>query len=102
MIKKLAGMFMAWALVCQMPLFSLLPPLYHTLNEFKAIVEAPELTTQLQSGEAIISIAREDNRTFVVLTNKHKLIVDVVEEPTKLIGPAKFHLVFHDPISLKY
>jgi hypothetical protein len=78
-------------------LFSILPPLYHTLAEFKAIVESPELTSSLQSGEAIISITREENAEFVVLTNKNKLLVDVVFEKTARIGPAKFHLVFHKP-----
>lgn len=82
------------------PLFSILPPLYHTLAEFKSLIDSPDLTRLLQSGEAIVSITREENNTFVVLTNKHTMGVDVVFEPTKLIGPAKFHLVFHDPIPL--
>ncbi len=76
---------------------AILPPLYHTLAEFKAIVEAPELTESLQSGEAIISITREENLKFTVLTNKHKLIVDIIYEHTDKIGPAKFHLQFQQP-----
>jgi hypothetical protein len=76
---------------------AILPPLYHTLAEFKAVVEAPELTQSLQSGDAILSITRNENTQFVVLSNKHKIIVDVVYEHTDKIGPAKFHLVFHTP-----
>ncbi len=97
MKTKFAIYFLAGAMTYLAPLSSLLPPLYHTLAEFKSIVEAPELTKILQSGEAILSITREDNTTFVVLTNKHKLVVDIVYEPTQMIGPAKYHLKFHDP-----
>jgi hypothetical protein len=81
---------------------AILPPLYHTLAEFKAVIEAPELTQDLQSGEAILSITLDENAKFTVLTNKHKLVVDVVYEHTNKIGPAKFHLVFHEaePLNL--
>jgi hypothetical protein len=79
-------------------LFAILPPLYHTLAEFKAVVESPELTKSLQSGEAILSVTRDENTRFTVLTNKHKLLIDVVYEQTGRIGPAKFHLQFHEPV----
>lgn len=78
-------------------LLSILPPLYHTLAEFKAVVESPELTSSLQSGEVIISITREESTRLIVLTNKNKLVIEVVFEQTDRIGPAKFHLVFHKP-----
>lgn len=76
---------------------ALLPPLYTTLNEFKALIEDPKLTEKLNSGEAIKLIKRTE-KGFFVLTNKHILFVDVVPEETGLIGPAQFHLKFNNPI----
>jgi hypothetical protein len=79
------------------PIQALLPPLYHTLAEFKAVVEDKTLIEKLESGEAIISITRLEDGNFEVITTKHKIILDVVFEKTDLIGPGKFHLVVHDP-----
>jgi hypothetical protein len=76
--------------------WALLPPLYHTLSEFKALLEDKQLTEKLTSGEAIISIELTD-KSFTVMTNQHKLVVDIVFDKSETIGPAKFHLVFHDP-----
>ena len=76
---------------------ALLPPLYHTLAEFKAIVDDKQLVAKLESGEPIVSITRLEDGNFEVLTTKHKIIINVVFEKTQLIGPGKFHLVIHDP-----
>lgn len=76
---------------------ALLPPLYHTLAEFKAIVDDKMLLDKLESGEAIVSITRLDDGNFEVLTTKNKLSIEVVFDKTKLIGPGKFHLVIQDP-----
>lgn len=80
-----------------LPVFALLPPLYTTLNEFKTLVENPELTQKLDSGEVIISI-RRTHKGFVVITNKHILFADVEPLHTGKIGPAEIQLKFHDPI----
>lgn len=76
---------------------ALLPPLYLTLAEFKALVDDKRLTDNLTSGEGIVSIQRLENGNLQVLTTKHEMIVDVVFEPTEKIGPGKFHLEFHEP-----
>lgn len=85
------------ALIGPLSIQALLPPLYLTLAEFKAIIEDKKLLDKLSSGEAIVSIARGENNTYEILTTQHKIIVDVVFEKTQMIGPGKFHLEFHDP-----
>ena len=76
--------------------WALLPPLYHTLSEYKALLEDKQLTEKLSSGEAILLIERAD-KSFTVTTNKHKLVVDILFDKPETIGPAKFHFIFHDP-----
>lgn len=92
--------FLIASLTLFIPCQALLPPLYHTLAEFKAVVENEQLVQKLQSGEAIVSIQRLEDGNFEVITTKHKIPVEVVFEKTKMIGPGKFHLVIHDPIPL--
>lgn len=71
----------------------LLPPLYETLAEFKSLINDDRLPQSLQSGEAIISIKKQEDN-FIVTTNKSQLVVRIVHEKTQMIGPAKFHLEF--------
>lgn len=93
-MKKIAFFLL---LVCSAPAFALLPPLYHSLNEFKALVESPELDKHLDSGEAIIAIRRTE-KGLVVITNKHLLFVEIENVPADVVGPATFKLKFQDPI----
>lgn len=81
------------AAILPMLSFGLLPPLYETLAEFKALINDERLPQALQSGEAITGIQKEDD-TFTVTTNKSTLRVKVIHDPTKLMGPGKFHLEF--------
>lgn len=73
--------------------FGLLPPLYDTLNELKSLVNDERLPKALQSGEAIMSITRQAD-SFLVTTNKNTLVVKIITEPTRLIGPRQYHLEF--------
>lgn len=84
-------------LLGQFSIQALLPPLYHTLAEFKAVVEDKQLIAKLESDESIVSITRMEDGNFEVLTSKHRIMIDVVFEKAELIGPGKFHLVIHDP-----
>lgn len=93
-MKKIAFFFL---LACTAPGFALLPPLYTSLNEFKALVESPELTKQLDSGETIISLRRTKSG-LVVITNKHVLFAEIENIPSDKVGPAEFKLKFHTPI----
>lgn len=75
--------------------FAILPPLYHSINEYKALLGNPELAEKLNSADLIESIELKEN-AFFVKTNKHTLKVDIVYDPQDMPGPAKFHLVFQD------
>jgi hypothetical protein len=73
-----------------------LPPLYQSIHEFSMLLENPELSKKLESGELIISIKRIDNG-LEITTNKHSLYAEIVNDPMKMPGPQKFHFVIHDP-----
>lgn len=79
---------------------ALLPPLYESIKEYKALLNDPRFVDNLTSGETILDIRREHNN-FEVITNQHKLNVKIVYEPQGRPGPAQFHLEFMEPISLK-
>lgn len=74
-----------------------LPPLYQSLNEFKALLEHPQLTQKLQSGELITDIEKSD-RVFIITTNKHTLEVNIVYEAQSSPGPQQFKLEFAEPV----
>ncbi len=85
-------LFTAFSGFCE----ALLPPFYTTVAEYKALLEDKQLEEKLGSGQAIMAIKRMDNG-FLVYTPKYTMRVDIVYEPTQMMGPGKFHLVFHDP-----
>lgn len=95
-MKKICFGLSAFLVLIQVHVQAILPPLYHTLSEFKALINDKQLTDKLQSGEAILSITLSES-SFRVQTNQHNMIVDIVYEQTDRIGPAQFHLVFHEP-----
>ena len=75
--------------------YAALPPVYESTREYKALLDSPQLTDKLGSGEMIKSIEKEEN-TFIVKSTKYVLKVDVVYEPMAHPGPANFHLDFHN------
>lgn len=93
------GIWIAVFLLSFAPLSALKPPLYHTLDEFKALIEDPQLPGKLDSSQAIQSIVRTE-QGFEVTTNKAVLPVNVVNEPAPKgwVGPAKFHLEFQEAV----
>ena len=95
-MKKLMFCFVACVFTSN-AVQALLPPLYSSLEEYRQLLDNRELASKLDAGQAIESIERVDNG-FVILTPKYSLHVDVVREPQQNMGPAKFHLEFHDPI----
>lgn len=74
---------------------ALLPPLYSSITEYKELINSQELGKKLDSGEAINDIERTDSG-FLIITNKSKLVVDIIREKQDKPGPAKFRLEFHD------
>lgn len=78
--------------------YAVLPPLYETIKEYKALLDDPRLADSFTSGESIIAINRNYN-TFDVITNQRKLTVKVEYDEVKRPGPAEFHLEFSEPVS---
>ena len=72
---------------------ALLPPFYESRIEYATLIDSPELEKALGSGEAILSITR-DEEGFTVKATKKTVHVKVVYERTGKIGPAQFHLEF--------
>lgn len=68
---------------------ALLPPLYETLHQFQGLLDSPELTKKLESGEAIESIDKNED-VFTVTTNKHTLKVTVKSAPQAQPGPGHY------------
>lgn len=76
--------------------FAALPPLYESINEYKALLTDSQLTHKLESGEIINAITRNETG-FIIDTNKHRLTVKMIADPQKMPGPAKFHYEFGIP-----
>lgn len=79
---------------------ALLPPLYEGIREIKAILEDPELSQELTSGEVIEAIEKND-KGYEIQTNRSRLQVDVHALPVDHPGPAQFELEFHPVESSK-
>lgn len=76
-----------------MPTFALLPPLYQSVKEYKALLNDPRLEKNLSSGELIQNIERTETG-FEVTTNKQVLKVAVIYKKQRMPGPAEFQLEF--------
>lgn len=71
-----------------------LSPYYESMREYKALLDSPELTQQLGSGNAIEDIQRSE-KGFLIKTTRQALQVDIVYDPVDHPGPQKFHFQFH-------
>lgn len=101
-MNRIGFLIVLFLLVFQFSVISALePPLFTNRDEFKTLVNDKQFTSKLDSGDAIVAIY-QTKTGFTVLTNKHKMYVDVVQDNTAKPGPAKFHLVFHDPVPRKH
>jgi hypothetical protein len=95
-MNKLVASFALSIILLQSSLSALLPPLYQSMEEFKALSVDRRLTDKFEAGESVTAITRFGDK-FTVLTSSHKIIVDIVYEKAAGPGPAKFNFVFHDP-----
>jgi|GEM_PF-2592018 len=93
-MKKL---FTVLFIACTAQAMALLPPLYTSIDEVKAIVNSPELSQKLDSGESIIAVRRTRDG-WVVITNKHVLSGQMETLPADHPGPAQFQLKWGEPI----
>ena len=76
-----------------------LPPLYQSTAEIKALMTDDRLGEKLQSGELITGIQKND-QGYEIITNQHRLQVNVDYLPGNRPGPAKFNLRFEEPAPL--
>jgi hypothetical protein len=74
--------------------YAILPPLYQSVEEIKAILKDKRLSEVLSSSNTITNIIKIDNG-YSIETEDSSVVVDVIYIPTKLLGPAKFKLEFH-------
>jgi hypothetical protein len=73
---------------------ALLPPAWQDVAEVKAILNAPDLSNYLESGDAVESIAKTD-AGWEITTNHSKVKVEIVRKPQNMPGPEKFTLKFY-------
>lgn len=76
-----------------------LPPLYESLAELKSVINNPQLTKKLVSGELITKIEKND-QGFLISTNKHTLQAYIDYLPATRPGPAHYKVRFGDPKAL--
>lgn len=101
-MKRIAFLIVTFLLVLQFSTAAaVLPPLFTGRDEFKSLVNDKQFTSKLDSSDVIVAIYRTKTG-FTVLTNQHKMFVDVVADKSTKAGPAQFHLVFHDPVARKH
>lgn len=89
-------------------LFAALPPLSQSAKEIEAIVESSELSNKLDQAGAIRLIKKGRDNSYIVLTTKQKMRVDVIYQTrhdsssgtNSSVGPQQFTLVFHDPVPI--
>ena len=94
-MKRLACIIALLALTTQSA-FALLSPLDQNLQEFKAILENPELKQYLKTSEVIEYICHQEC-LYLISTNEQDMFVEVEYQPTDRLGPKQFNLIFHKP-----
>lgn len=97
-MKRLAAFLLA-SLTLISAAEAALPPLYESISEIQSVLSDQQLGKKLHSGEAIISIQKND-LGYEIATHQNRLQVNVVYEPSERPGPARYHLQFEDPIPL--
>lgn len=80
--------------------YAALPPLYHTLNEIKGIINDERLTEMLGSAEGITKIERNENG-YLVTSYRYQIQVDVNYLPQPYPGSGKFELKFHEKVPIE-
>ena len=86
-----------WLLVMLAPInmcYAILPPLYQSVEEIKTILKDKRLAEVLSSNNIITNITKID-KGYSIETEDSSVVVEVMYIPTKLLGPAKFKLKFH-------
>lgn len=82
------------------PAFGVLPPLYQTSAELKAVLGERDLGAYLPSGEPIVEIKKND-KGYEVITLRHSMQADVIYEPVNRPGPARFRIQYNEAKKLQ-
>lgn len=99
-MKKLISIFvLAVTFVFTTSGFALLAPIYQSVKELEAILADRALFDHLKPNESIQDIKHVDD-SYVIVTNEHQMVVDVIYLPTAQVGPIEFKLDFHAPTLL--
>ena len=96
-MKSLITLFALTAAISFTSLNAALPPLYESLNEYRALLNHEELANTLGSAEYILDIQRNDTG-FIITTYNYCVQVDCIHEHLNQPGPAKFHFIVHELI----
>ncbi|MCB1181619.1 MAG: hypothetical protein KDK55_06340 [Chlamydiia bacterium] len=80
--------------------FGLLSPLSQSVREIEAILKNHDLHRELLQSETILDIRRLDN-SYIIITNQHQMVVDILYLPAKGPGPQKFELKFNTPTRIE-
>jgi hypothetical protein len=97
MMKKIGYVLMS--LMACMQAEAVLPPLYETASEIRAMLSDSQLGQKLHSGEAIDKIEKTD-QGYEISTNKSRISVEVIYEPQNRPGPAHYKFQFGEPSRL--
>lgn len=79
--------------------FAALPPFAQSKKEIESILTSTELAYLIPSGEAIEEI-RKTPGGYLIITREKIIPISVKYLPAQNIGPARYELIFHDPIEL--
>ncbi len=77
--------------------FAALPPFYQSKKEIEAILKSEELSKALDSADLILKI-EQNEKGYLITTNKHTLQVDIAPKQNRMPGPMQFTLRFHTAI----
>lgn len=83
------------ALIASFQLQAALSPTCQSAVEVKKIFASEEFLNAFGSIDHIISCEKVE-KGYLIKSETEQLFVEVVYEPTKKIGPAVFHLKFHE------
>ena len=79
--------------------FAILPPFAQSKKEILSILSSTELAYLIPSGESIEEI-RKTPGGYLVITREKIIPITVRYLPAQNIGPARYELIFHEPIEL--
>jgi hypothetical protein len=80
--------------------YSILPPLYQSLEEIRAITQNQELQNYLPEGMPILEIKKVQTG-YLLTTRDLQLFVEIKYLPATGLGPQQFKMIFHQPTKMK-